>query len=189
MKEIAQNAEGNKYAMAYFDDGRFLLRTFARTDRTEEEIAKNEVCFNDLLGLDANTMPVQNFPDPFITVCFINDNLLFVQLVYSPTCTHHHLFWDIEKHAIVGKPYSQAMIGSSSRNFPYKCFYNEEDDEVYAFYRQGEFFNIPVTVNVEKKKVIENARCTDMSLGDMYLVFNKLLVARSSQEIVFFKMD
>jgi hypothetical protein len=28
-----------------------------------------------------------------------------------------------------------------------------------------------------------------MSLGDMYLVFNKLLVARSSQEIVFFKMD
>ena len=28
-----------------------------------------------------------------------------------------------------------------------------------------------------------------MSLGDMYLVFNKLLVARSSQEIVFFKLE
>ena len=30
MKEISQNAEGIKYAMVYFDDGRFLLRTFAR---------------------------------------------------------------------------------------------------------------------------------------------------------------
>tara|TARA_B110000285_G_C14791031_1_gene453039 strand:- start:247 stop:372 length:126 start_codon:yes stop_codon:yes gene_type:complete len=35
------------------------------------------------------------------------------------------------------------MEGSSKKNFPYKCFYNDEEDEVYAFYRQGEFFNIP----------------------------------------------
>jgi len=81
------------------------------------------------------------------------------------------------------------MEESSKRNFPYKCFYNEDEDEVYAFYRQGEFFNVPVSEESQKKKVIETASCTDMSLGDMYLVFNKLLVARSSQEIVFFKME
>ena len=85
MKEIAQNAEGNKYAMVYFDDGRFLTRTFGRVDRTEEEIKQNEVCFNDLLGINDHTMPVQNFPDPFITTCFVNDNLVFVQMCYSPT--------------------------------------------------------------------------------------------------------
>jgi hypothetical protein len=58
MKEIAQNAEGTKYAMVYFDDGKFLMRTFSRTERTEEEIKKNEVCFNDLLGINDHTMPV-----------------------------------------------------------------------------------------------------------------------------------
>jgi hypothetical protein len=135
MKEIAQNAVGNKYAMVYFDDGKYYLRTFARETRTDEEIAKNEVCFNDLLGINAHTMPVQNFPDPYITTCFINDNLLFVQLYHGPTYTHYHMFWDIEKHTIVGKPYSHTMEGGSQKNFPYKCFYNEDDEEVYAFYR------------------------------------------------------
>ena len=37
------------------------------------------------------------------------------------------------------------MVASSKKNFPYKCFYNDEDDEVYAFYRQGQFYNIPVS--------------------------------------------
>jgi len=58
MKEISQNAVGDKYAMVYFDDGKFLLRTFGRVDRTDDEIAKNEVCFNDLLKINAHTMPV-----------------------------------------------------------------------------------------------------------------------------------
>jgi hypothetical protein len=166
--------------MVFFDDGKFLLRTFSREERTEEEIQKNEVCFNDLLGINDYTMPVQNFPDPFITTCFVNDNLLFIQLFHCDTLTHYHLFWDIEKHAIIGKPYSVVMEGSSKRDFPYKCFYNDEEDEIYAFYRQGNFFNIPVSENSENQKEIETGDCTDMSLGDMYLVFNKLIVARSS---------
>jgi len=78
MKEVAQNAVGDKYAQCYFNNGKFLLRTFDRTERTEEEITKNEVCFNDLLKINDHTMPVSNFPDPFITACFINDDLLFV---------------------------------------------------------------------------------------------------------------
>lgn len=28
-----------------------------------------------------------------------------------------------------------AMEDSSKRNFPYKCFYNEDKKEIYAFYR------------------------------------------------------
>ena len=38
MKEVAQNEHGNKYAMVYFDDGKFYLRTFGIEERTEEEI-------------------------------------------------------------------------------------------------------------------------------------------------------
>ena len=58
MKEISQNAVGDKYAMVYFDDGKYLLRTFGRKERTPEEIKKNEVCFNDLLKINDHTMPV-----------------------------------------------------------------------------------------------------------------------------------
>ena len=36
------------------------------------------------------------------------------------------------------------MEDSSKRNFPYKCFFNEDKREIYAFYRQGEFFNMPL---------------------------------------------
>jgi hypothetical protein len=35
-----------------------MMRTFERKERTEEEIKKNEVCFNELLGIDDHTMPV-----------------------------------------------------------------------------------------------------------------------------------
>ena len=135
MKEVSQNAVGDKYAQCYFDDGRFKLRTFDRTERTEEEIAKNEVCFNEILKIDNHTMPVSNFPDPFMTACFINDNLLFVQFFYAPTLTHYHLFWDIKAHAIKGEPHTQDMSGGSKKNFPYKCFYNDDDEEIYSFYR------------------------------------------------------
>ena len=78
MKEVAQNAAGTKYALVYFDDGKFMMRTFTKEDRTEEEIKKNEVCFNQLLGINDYTMPVANFPDPFINCCFIDDDMLFI---------------------------------------------------------------------------------------------------------------
>ena len=34
MKEVAQNEIGNKYALVYFDDGNFKLRTFEGQTRT-----------------------------------------------------------------------------------------------------------------------------------------------------------
>jgi len=75
------------------------------------------------------------------------------------------------------------MEDSSKRNFPYKCFFNDEKKEIYAFYRQGEFFNM----SLDDVQTVEHSDCTDMSLGDMFLIFNQALVAQSSQEIVFFK--
>ena len=102
MKDIAQNEDGNKFALVYFDDGEFKLRTFERKgrDRTSEEIkadTKKEVSFNEhpqeisenLLPINNHTLPIHEFQDPFITCCFINyskdiddkekkDNLLFI---------------------------------------------------------------------------------------------------------------
>ena len=38
-------------------------------------------------------------------------------------------------------------------------------------------------------KDVVHSDCTDMSLGEMFLVFNKALISQSSQEILFFKLD
>jgi hypothetical protein len=75
-------------------------------------------------------------------------------------------------------------LKTNMKNFPYKCFYNDDLDEIYAFYRQGECF----IIDAKNLANYNLGKCTEQSLGDMYLVFNKCLVARSSQEIVFFKI-
>ena len=97
MKEIEQNEEGTIFAVPYLDDGEFRLRVFeipekenmdAKTEitRTKEEIEARELNINEALGLDNHTMPIDNFPDPFINCCFVDKScckLIFVNLFYS----------------------------------------------------------------------------------------------------------
>lgn len=88
--------------MAYFDDGVFRLRVFGKETRTPEEIKKSDINLNDLLGLDNHTMAVMNFPDPYITCCFLTNDLLFVNLYYNPTGMHYHFFYNIEMNNLEG---------------------------------------------------------------------------------------
>jgi hypothetical protein len=53
----------------------------------------NELDINAELGLDNHTMPINNFPDPFITCCFVNDDLIFVNLFHNKKKEHHHFFY------------------------------------------------------------------------------------------------
>ena len=135
-KEVEQNAEGNLFAVTYLDDGKFRLRTFGEKERTPEEIAENEVDINDLLGLNNHTMPINDFPDPFISCCFVNDTLIFVNLFENAKLLHHHFFYDTEKKAIVGDVKS-IPLECNKKNFPQKCYYNSDNNEIYTFYRQG----------------------------------------------------
>jgi hypothetical protein len=72
----------------------------------------------------------------------------------------------------------------SAKNFPYKSFYNTDENMIYSFYRQGQCFN----VNGDDAKDVKFEKMTDQDLGQMYLINNKALVARSSSKIVFFKI-
>ena len=72
----------------------------------------------------------------------------------------------------------------TQKNFPYRVFANVESNECYLFYRQGHVF----TVNNANVHDYKFARMTDMDLGQMYLVNNKALIARSSSRILFFKI-
>jgi len=134
LKEVEQNSNGSKYAVAYFDDGKFRLRSFGKESRTDADIKSNELDINKLLSLDNWTMAIQGFPDPYITCCFIDDDRIFVNLFYNPKLTHYHFIYNIKTKQVDGEIVSKE-IDCSRKNFPYKCFYNDDLDEIYSFYR------------------------------------------------------
>ena len=79
--------------------------------------------------------------EPFVSCCFMSDNKIFINLLYYYDKTHYHFFYDYEKREVCGQVVKMDLKNGQS-NFPFRCFYNDEDDEVYSFYRQGEAFII-----------------------------------------------
>ena len=104
-------------------------------------IEKSEFKINEDLEIDNWTMAIDGFPDPFIVSCFIDDERIFVALFYNYRQIHNHFILNVElmyRESVVVKHELQ----SSVKNFPYKCFYNPDLEEIYVFYRQGYSFII-----------------------------------------------
>lgn len=153
MKDVEQNSAGTRYAIAYIDDGCFKLRVFDKESRTEEEALAKELDVNKALGLNNHTMPIDGFGDPYIVCTFVTCTILFVNLFHNGDKKHHHFFYDSDKQEVFGK-YEEVMPDFSPLNFPYKCFWNETQHEIYTFYRQGESFRIKLEEN-DYTKVVE----------------------------------
>ena len=90
---------------------------------------------NKICGINNYTMCHASFPDPFANVTFINEDRVYVNLFHNHSLTHYHMIYDLDAKAVIGKVISRHMIDTNSKNFPYKCFYNDERNEVYSFYR------------------------------------------------------
>jgi len=63
-------------------------------ERTIKEIEANELKINEVLGIDFNSMVVDNFNFPNGTCCFITDTLLYVNIFHPPTLTHYHFVYN-----------------------------------------------------------------------------------------------
>lgn len=75
---------------------------------------------------------------------------------------HFHFFYNIDQKKLVGKVIDFKLgMESSKKNFPYKCFYNDVEDEVYSFYRQGHALTIQP--NDASKYTLQ--KITDQDLG------------------------
>ena len=187
MKDVEQNSAGNKYAIAYIDDGKFKLRVFDKEPRTEEEAVSKELDVNKVMGLNDHTMPIDGFGDPYITCTFVTCTILFVNLFHNGDLKHVHFFYNSETMETFGK-FEKVIPEMSPLNFPYKCFWNETLHEVYTFYRQGEAFRIKLDEN-DYTKVVETQleKICDVDLGTMFLIKETCLVCRSSGNILFFK--
>lgn len=190
---MEQNERGDEFAIAYINDGDFKLRTFGTKTRDPETIDAEELNINKELGLDNHTVPIYNFPDPFITCVFVNNELLFVNLFHNASRTHHHFIYNYRTRTVIESSKASRVLECNNKNFPWKCFYNPEQNEVYSFYRQGQSFRVPVMevdrpIN-EDKPPYTFQKITNKDLGQMYLFENKALVARSSSQILFFKLQ
>ena len=178
------------------DDGKFRMRIFGKEQRKRRQIHKEEVRFNEIFGLDDYSMSIDIFPDPFITCCFTTDDLIFVSFFHTYSLTHFHFLWDIAKRKVIGipqfdehgiqlpdKPVTRDMSNTSMKNFPYKCFYSAERNEIYCIYRQGEVY----TIKPDKLNDYRFQKIIDRDLGQMELLFDHALCIRSSSKVLFFK--
>lgn len=127
LKEVEQNSTGTAYACVYNDDGKFRLRTFKKVTRTDEQIEETEFLINEALGLDDYTMCNNDFPDPNIICCFVDDDTIFVALFHNYSRMHYHFLYDAKHKCILeNKEPVKSEIDCTKKNFPYKCFYNED---------------------------------------------------------------
>ena len=92
VKEVEQNPNGRLFAVAFFDDGLFRVRIFDVSLKNKEV---DEVKVNELIGLDRSTMVCPDFPDPYITCCWVDEYRLFINLFHPNTVSHYHFIWDI----------------------------------------------------------------------------------------------
>ena len=54
---------------------------------------------------------------------------------------HYHFIYNVTTRSVEGEVVSLKM-NCNKKNFPFKSFYNEDLNEVYLFYRQGQSFII-----------------------------------------------
>jgi hypothetical protein len=92
LKEVEQNSSGTYFAIVYLDDGVFKLRTFGTEPRDKKQIANEELNINNQLKLSNDTVPLNNLPEPFITCCFVTDDLIFVTLFHTGDFYHHEFY-------------------------------------------------------------------------------------------------
>ena len=134
IKEVEQNDSATKFAAVYNDDGVFKIRSFGKKRRSTGESLRSEVNLNDLLGLNTWTMTIDQFSEPYVTCCFIDDNLIFVNLFHNQEFRHFHFILDTRDNTIIDE-YVSKKLDPQKKNFPVKCFYNKDKNEIYSFYR------------------------------------------------------
>jgi len=114
------------------------MRIFKQEEATRENTKRNDINFTELFGLNDYIAPIEEFPEPFITCCFVEDHLIFVQIFHNISLTHYHFYWHTRERRVIAahdydergnrkfhdKPITHDFSGVSKTNFPVKCFYS-----------------------------------------------------------------
>lgn len=140
---------------------------------------------NEAIELDDKTRPNDNFPDPLVNACFVDDgDKIFINCFHSRELTMHHFIFSKVKNAI-DSPIVKTKLPESTRNFPISSYFDDEKQFVYIFFRQGESFMI----NLGEFKRVQEQKISEWDIGCTFLYNNKVLMAKSSNQIFFYKLE
>lgn len=177
MNQIEQSDDGKTFCFCYQDNGRFLALFMNQTGKVLRQLNVSEH-----LVIDDLSKPITGFWEPLITAAFIDNDRVLVAVYHRIQKKQYHFTYSVSK----GKSLSQTTVleikNCTELNFPIKCFYSSEYNECYVFYRQGHGF----TIDPENPAQCGCEQITDQDLGAMYLLFDRALITRSSNSILFF---
>lgn len=134
--------------------------------------------------MDSESKPITGFWEPLITASFLADDTLVVSCYHRINMKNYIFKYSYLEQAILSDVVTIDVNNCTSTNFPIKSFYSQATKDVYVFFRQGQ----GITLNPETMEY-KTEQITTADLGTMYLLFDKALVTRSSNSILFFKID
>lgn len=170
------------YAVPYNDHGKYYVSII--DPKKGQEVKQVKV--NQILSVDARSLPIDDIDDPLITCCFTDSMMLFVSCYHRLQRRQYHFTYNIETGKAT-RPQQIDVPESTAINFPQRVFYNAEWDECYTFYRQGQVVTVQKPGDADPFGFCE--KMTHADLGDMYLAFEKALIVRSSNSILVFKKE
>jgi len=80
MNLIEQSSNGEVFAVAYQDNGKFYIAIFNNEGEDIETIVVSNIIPEEIMNSDCT--PITGFFEPLITCCFIGDDNLFVQIYH-----------------------------------------------------------------------------------------------------------
>ena len=133
---IEQNEHGNKWVVAYNDDGNFHCIVFSMAGVILDlDISK-------LFKLEFQSLPLPGSFFPFSTCCFLGEDEIFYNFFNQKDKTHYHFIYNIKKMTLNQQLQHQFIEDCTIKNFPWKCFFDPKTSRVHCFYRQGTAFII-----------------------------------------------
>jgi hypothetical protein len=180
MNIIDQNAAGTVFSVGYQDNGNFHVLIF---DNKGNDLSSFEI--NSIIEIDDESKPITGFFEPLVTCFFVSEKTeLFIQVYHRENQLSYYFIHNYETKEN-SKIYSTYVDQCSTINFPVKSFYSEVTRNFTTFFRQGN----AVTVSQDDLSNSWAEKITDSDFGSMYLIYEKALMVRSSNSILFFKIN
>lgn len=183
MNLIEQDLKGQTFAVGYQDNGKCYVYVF---DQAGKEIDTVDV--SELFEItDRGSTSITGFYEPLVTVQFLpGTTSILIQFYHriqqkSYNCLYNYDFFDRGQK---GPTFIEDLPDCSAINFPMKTFYSEETSNFTTFFRQGEC--VTVSKNMDASR---NEDVTTADMGNMYMMYDKVLIFRSSNSIIMMSIN
>ena len=97
----------------------------------------------------------------------------------------HSFIYSFMHKKVIGQPTVIPMHPGVQRNFPIKTFFQDEYNLIFVFYRQGQAY----AINGSDTAKYYEQKITEYDLGTLFFYDKKVLIAKSSEQIMFYKLN